>query len=104
MPFGICDWFDVFVLSGPRHILRRTSKFTRKLAISSLGGQKYALSEVVGRILLLKDFRGAFEGVNPGLAGLGDCESLFTNLETRKMVAESDRRAIFRRPAGLGGR
>ena len=33
-------------------------------------------------------FSGPFEGVNPGVAGLGGCESLFTHLKTQKMVAE----------------
>ena len=31
-------------LSGPRHVLQWTSKFTRKLAKGSLGGEVYAFS------------------------------------------------------------
>ena len=37
----------------------------------------------------MKDFYGPFEGVNSGLAGLGDCESLFIYLKTRTMNAET---------------
>ena len=31
---------------------------------------------------------GPSAGANPGLAGLEDCESLFTHLKTRRMIAE----------------
>ena len=38
--------------------------------------------------MLLKDFYGPFEGVNLGLAGMGDCESLRTRQKTEKVIAE----------------
>ena len=31
---------------------------------------------------------GPFDGRDPGLAGLGDCENLFTHLKTKEMIAE----------------
>ena len=43
-------------LKGACRILPRTSKFTRKMVKSSLGGEIYALSEMVDHMLLLKDF------------------------------------------------
>ena len=39
---------------------------------SSLGGEVYALSEMVDHMLLLKDFRGPFESRNSGAVGLED--------------------------------
>ena len=39
-------------------------------------------------MLLLKDLYGPFQGMNPGLVALEDCEGLFADLKTRKMVAE----------------
>ena len=74
-------------IKGPCHISQWTSKLTRKLE-KSLGGEFDALSEMVDHMLLLKDCYGPFEGMNPGLVGLGDCESLFTHLRTKKMIAE----------------
>ena len=73
---------------GSRHMRRRAPKSTRKLVESSLGGEVYALSEMADHMLLLEDFRGPFGRVNPGEVGLGNCESLFTHLKTKKMIAE----------------
>ena len=39
-------------------------------------------------MLSLKKVRCPFEGMNPGVGGLGDCKSLFTLLKTKKMIAE----------------
>ena len=50
---------------------------------SSLGGQVYALSDVV-----VKNFYGPFEGVNPGKAGSEHCESLFAHSKPKRMIAE----------------
>ena len=69
-------------LHGPCNVSQWTSKFTRKLVKSSLGGAVYALSEM---ILLLVFW--PFEGPKPGTAGLEDCESLFAHLKTKKMIA-----------------
>ena len=75
-------------LSGPRHVLQWTSKFTRKLVKSSLGGEVYAFSEMVGHMALLREFCAPFSRISPSMVGMGDCESLFTHLKNRKMVAE----------------
>ena len=69
-------------LKGPRHILRQTSTFTRKMVKSSLSGEVYALSETVDHTLLLEDFYGPFAGRTQGMVGPEDCESLFTHLKT----------------------
>ena len=37
---------------------------------------------------LLRDFYGPSEGLNPGMVGLEDCESLFTYVNTERMIAE----------------
>ena len=75
-------------LTGPCHMLQRTSTFTRKLVKSCLGGEVYALSGTVYHMSPLRDFYVPFEGLAPAMAGLEDCESLLTSLETKKMVAE----------------
>ena len=67
-------------LNGPCHVLRRTSKFTRKLVESSLGGEVY--------MALLREFYTPFAKVSPSMVGLVDCESLFTHLKNRKMFTE----------------
>ena len=73
--------------SGPCHILQRTSKFTRRLVKSSLGGRVYALSEMVGDITLLREFYPPFLDISPGMVGMETWESPFTHLKT-KMVTE----------------
>ena len=85
---GCCLWKQINGLvsssfSGPRHILRRTSKVAGKLAQGSLGGEVYALSEMADDMLLLMAFAGPFGGMNPGLEGLGGCESLSAHLNTK---------------------
>ena len=61
---------------GPRHILQWTSKLTRKIAKSSSGGEVYALNEMPDHMLVYKNCYGPFEGMNPGVVGLEDCERL----------------------------
>ena len=75
-------------LKGPCNILKKTSKFARNMAKSSLGGEVYAPSEMADHTLLLKDCYGPFEGMNPGAAGLEDCECVFTTLNTQRKIAE----------------
>ena len=75
-------------LTGPRRVLLWTSKFARKLVRSSLGGEVTALSEMVGHTSVLRYFYAPLEVSDPGMAGLGDCGSLFAHLMTRKMITE----------------
>ena len=73
-------------LSGPCHVLQWTSKFTRKLVGSSLGGEVYAFSEMADHMALIREFYAPSVGLSPGVAGLEDCESLFNHLRTKKMA------------------
>ena len=75
-------------LSGPCHVLQWTSKFTRKLVKSSLGGEVYAFSEMVDHMALIREFYTPFVGLSPGMVGLEDCESLFSHLRTKRMITE----------------
>ena len=75
-------------LTGPCHVLQWTSKFTRKLVKSSLGGEVYASSEMIDHMALLREFYAPFSHISPGLVGMEDCESLFTHLEKKKTVTE----------------
>ena len=70
-------------------ILRRTSKIAWKVAKSSLGGEVNALCEMVYHMLLREDFFGLFEGMNPGVVGFEACESLFTHVKKKMMIAEN---------------
>ena len=53
---------------------------------SSLGDEVYALSEMVGHMLLLKDFHEPFE----------DCESLFIHHKTKKNTWMIDEKYLVR--------
>ena len=75
-------------LSGPCHVLQWTSKFTRKLVKSSLGGEVYAFSELIDHMALPREFYAPFSRMSPGVAGMEDCESLFTHMKNKKMVTE----------------
>ena len=48
------------ILSRPRRIIQGASKFTRKLMKSSLGGEVYAFSEMLGHMSVLRKFYGHF--------------------------------------------
>ena len=85
-PIRLCD------LVGPADLCRRplqwTSKFTRKLVTGSLGGEVYALSDLVDHVSLLRDCYEPFGGLNPGKVGLEGCDNISTHLKTKKMIAE----------------
>ena len=53
-----------------------------------MGGEAYAFSETIGHMALLREFYVLFSGVSPGMAGMEDCESLFTRLKTKKLLTE----------------
>ena len=75
-------------LCGPRHLIQWTSKFTRKLVRSSLGGEVYAFSEMLDHTSTIREFYRHCTELYPGIAGMEDCESLFTHLKKNKLVAE----------------
>ena len=56
-------------LNGPIHILRWTSKFTRKLAMGSSGGEVYATSEMLDRMFPLPAYYEPFLDLSPGIIG-----------------------------------
>ena len=64
-------------LTGPCHVLQWTSKFTRKLVKSSLGGEVYAFSEMIDHMALLMEFYAPFSHISPGLVEVEACERLF---------------------------
>lgn len=74
--------------TGPCRILPWTSKLTRKLVKSGLGGEVYALSEMVGHTSLLRYFSAPFEDLDPGPVGSEDCESLFNCPKTKNLISE----------------
>ena len=75
--------------SGPCHIIPWASKSTRKLAKSSLGGEVYAFSEMLGHMSMFPEFYGHCLNLYPGMVGLEDCESLFTDIKKKQVVAET---------------
>ena len=58
------------------------------MAESTLGGEVFALSEMVNHTLLLKDCFSPFAGLNQGVVGLEDCGSLVSHLKTKRMIAK----------------
>ena len=88
VPLGYLIGIMSSSLTGPCHVLQWTSKFTRKLVKSSLGGEVYAFSEMIDHVALLREFYAPFSHISPGMVGMEDCESLFTHLKNRKMVTE----------------
>ena len=90
---GKCCLGYVFALTplslrGQCHIFLWASKLTRKLVESSLGGEAYAFAETLDRAPALRAFCDHFIDTTPGVAGLADCESLFTHLKNKKPIAE----------------
>ena len=65
-----------------------TCKFTRKLTEISLGGSVYASSEILAHMALAREFYDPIADLLPGMAGLGDCESLFTHRRAERATAE----------------
>ena len=90
-------------LTGPYTVLQRASRFTREYAKSSLGFDAYALSNMVGHMSPSRDFYSPFGSLRPCPGGLGDCESLYTHLKTKKMIADNySARHFSRIQEGLG--
>ena len=59
-----------------------------QIVISSLGGEVYAFSGMLGHMSRFREFFGHFLDSYPGTGGLEDCERLFTYLRSEKVVAE----------------
>ena len=74
-------------LTAIRHSAQWKSKFTRELVKSSLVGEVYALSEMVDHTSPLWSFFRPCESLDPGIAGMGDCEGLFTYSKSKRMIA-----------------
>ena len=74
-------------LRGPCHIIQWASKFARKLVEGSLGGDVYALREMLDHTSMLREFYALFSDMSPGMMGFGDCEILLTHLKTKKIFA-----------------
>ena len=73
--------------TGPCRISQRTSKFPRRLGRSSLGGEVYALSDMVDHMTLMRDLFGPLGDSALEVARLKECESLFPRLNDEKMIA-----------------
>ena len=65
--------------SGPPSSLANLSRV-------AWGEEAYAISEMIDHMALLREFYAPSSRLSPGLAGMEDCESLFTHLGYRKMV------------------
>ena len=48
----------------------------------------YAFSEMLDQMSMLREFRGHFMDLRPGVAGMEDCECLFTHLRKSKLITE----------------
>ena len=74
-------------LTGPRHIVQWTSKFTRKSVKSSLAGEVRASSEIVDRVPTLRELFARSMHLFPGMAALEDYEFPPTRLKKKKIIA-----------------
>ena len=70
--------------SGPWHTLQWASKFARELVKISLGGEAYALSEMVNHLMSLGDFAEPFVGLDLSMAGEEACEKSVYRPEDEK--------------------
>ena len=75
-------------LTGPVHILQWPSKFTRKHAKSTLGGEIFALSEMWGHMDMIRDSYTALGQKKLASYELIDCESLLSHLRTKQLGTE----------------
>ena len=75
-------------LAAPRHVLQWTSKFTREPVNRGLGGEVYALSEMVDPVASIRDFYESSAGLSPGVLGLGGCKGPLTCSQTKVAITE----------------
>ena len=78
-------------LKGARHIIQRTCRSSRKLVGGGLGGEAYALSEMVDIASLWREFSEPLVDMSSGAIGSEDRGSLFEHLHNQKSVAEGYR-------------
>ena len=84
---GFAIGFLPSTVHAPCRVLQWSSKFTRKMVKSSLGGQVYAFSEMADRAALLRDFFNSSVDLQPRMVGLEGCEGPFAHLENRRAIA-----------------
>ena len=95
---GIAIGLMSSILKGRFHYPQWTSKFTRKLAKSILGGEVGAFSEMVGHMPLLREFYELLGDVSPGVIGLETSESFYGNLRNMDTIAKA---YLLRRLLGI---
>ena len=71
-------------LRSPCRLLRWTSKFIRKRAEGSLGGEVYSFCEMVGHVALLREFYARLANLSRGIVGLGDFAGPCPMSETKR--------------------
>ena len=98
---GYVIGFTPSALSEPCHLLRLASKFARKLANSSLGGEVCAFSEMSDHVTLLRDFYAPFADLSPDTISSGGCGNLFAHLCNEGPSPRGTSRAISREYSGL---
>ena len=77
-------------MQGSFHVLRWSSRFTRRTLRSGPGGEIYAyseLAEVYAPVSLLDIYRRLGDRLPP-LSGAEDCESLFPDILNERAVTE----------------
>ena len=75
-------------LGGPRHILQRTSEFTKKSATGSLRAEPYAFSETIDHASQLRGRHAPSAHLSLRMFGFEDCESLFAHLGDKGAITE----------------
>ena len=82
------DWALFLALCRPTFVGRAIRSNGRRMGMSSMGGEVYAFSEMLGRMSILRGFYGHFTDLYSGMLGMEACESLFTHFKKNKVVAE----------------
>ena len=77
------------------YVARRPYKFTRKLVESRLGGEVYAIREMLAHVALLRRLSSPFGDTLPGAAALEACESPPTYRKTKGAVADRRLARVF---------
>ena len=80
----IAHWAMSPPLSGPRHILTRTSKFARRLVVRSLGGEVRAFSDMIDHMSPLRDACEPLVSLSPAMVAFEYCGSLFAHMKNEE--------------------